>query len=304
MPAQNRRSMKIAVLSDIHANLVALTAALEDVDRWSPDWVVFLGDIVNRGPKPLECLQLAQSFAALYPSTFVLGNHEEYVLDQANSAAPPESPQAQVHQASRWTRERLGDATASLVEFLPYVDIPVPFGGLARFVHGSMRATRDGIYAHTFAESFAQRLGLEPEDSLSAFSLFCVGHTHRAFISQNDHVQVVNAGSVGLPFDGDRRLGYARLTWKSRQWQVELRRLPYDLLQAEFDFYTTQYLTGAGPLAQLVLIELLTASSQLYQWARDYQDQVLSGEISMLRSVMEHIYRLHNPGYPVKIEEY
>lgn len=290
--------MKIAVLSDIHANYAALKVALEDVDRWRPDAVIFLGDVVNRGPKPLDCLRMTQSFSQMYPCYFVLGNHEEYVLEQANGKYAPESPAGMVHQASRWTMEQLGAEISLLSQFALFVDIPVPHGGIARFVHGSMRGLRDGIYADTAEVELSARLGLEGLESHHPFSLFCVGHTHRAFISRFWQIQVVNAGSVGLPFDGDQRLGYARLQWQKTKWKAEIVRLAYDVREAEMDFYTSGYLKGAGPLAQLVLIELRTASSQLYQWARDYQEQVLSGKMHIRQSVIDHIYQLHRNHCP------
>jgi hypothetical protein len=92
---------------------------------------------------------------------------------------------------------------------------------------------------------------------------------------------VINAGSVGLPFDGDQRTGYAQIYWQSGCWQAQIMRLNYDILQAERDFIETGFLEEAGPLAQLVLLELRLALSQLYQWSSRYYQPVLEGKLTV-----------------------
>jgi diadenosine tetraphosphatase ApaH/serine/threonine PP2A family protein phosphatase len=120
-------------------------------------------------------------------------------------------------------------------------------------------------------------------------AVFGVGHTHQALIRRLNGTLVVNAGSVGLPFDGDTRTGYAQLTWQRGAWQAEIVRLPYDLARAERDFYESGYLEEAGPLVQLVQIELRQAHSQLGHWADRYQARALNGEITMEDSVRQYL---------------
>ncbi|NTU66001.1 MAG: metallophosphoesterase, partial [Chloroflexi bacterium] len=68
--------MKLAVLADIHSNWRALQAVADHIEQWQPDRVVVAGDVINRGPRPVECADfiLARGWA------WVRGNHEEYVL--------------------------------------------------------------------------------------------------------------------------------------------------------------------------------------------------------------------------------
>jgi hypothetical protein len=160
-------------------------------------------------------------------------------------------------------------------------------GGEVRIVHASMRGNRDGIYPETPDDELKLQIGKPP-------ALFCVAHTHRPLIRSIGRTLVVNAGSVGLPFDGDRRLSYAQLTNIRGDWKAKIIRLDYDLIAAENDFYLTGYIEDAGPLTKLVLIELKYACSQLYNWSRLYQQQALNGEISMQWSVEEY---LANQGY-------
>jgi len=112
-----------------------------------------------------------------------------------------------------------------------------------------------------------------------------------AIVMPNDPL-VVNAGSVGLPFDHDTRLAYAQLTWRDGNWRAAIIRLTYDLENAGRDFHKTGYLENAGPLTQLVKIELLTAASHLYNWAIEYQEPALKGKISVADSVQNYLAKL------------
>lgn len=75
--------MKLAVLADIHANLAVLERVVEVIDAWQPDVVLVGGDVINRGPLPAECLALALERQRTHGWLTVLGNHEEYVIQQA-----------------------------------------------------------------------------------------------------------------------------------------------------------------------------------------------------------------------------
>lgn len=274
--------MKIAVLADIHANLSALQTVIDHVESWGPDKIVVAGDTVNRGPRPKECLDIVQANSGLDGWKIIRGNHEDYVINQAQPEAPRTGPAFEVHRPSFWTYKKL-NSNVTLLKEMPFQHkILDPGGKEVRIVHASMRSNRDGIYPETTEEILEQQIGIPP-------ALFCVGHTHRPLIRSYNHTLVVNAGSVGLPFDGDTRPSYAQLTLQESNWKAEIIRLNYDLKTAERDFYTTGYLEQAGPLAELVLIELRYACSQLHNWSRLYQERVSIGDMSMRRSVKNHL---------------
>jgi predicted phosphodiesterase len=275
--------MKIAILGDIHANLVAFQAVIEQVDAWKPDHVLLVGDVVNRGPRPAECLALFQERQVADGWETVRGNHEEYVISQANHGPKLNQSEAAVHQATIWTYQQLACDISPLQAMPLQHDLAAPDGSELRLTHGSMAGLRIGIYPFTTTPELRDLIQPAP-------AAICVGHTHRALIRRIDDTLVVNAGSVGLPFDGDTRTGYAQLSWsKTAGWQAKLVRFHYDLDQAHRDFEQTGYLEGGGPLVKLVEIELRTASSQLYNWAVRYQEMALQGRISMAESVARHI---------------
>ena len=275
--------MKIAILGDIHANLVAFQAVIEQVEAWGPDRVLLAGDLVNRGPRPAECLALFHQLQAENAWETVRGNHEEYVISQANPRHRNSPSEAAVHQATIWTYQKLGCDVSALQAMPLQHSLSAPDGSELRLTHGSMAGLRVGIYPFTTRHELRDLIQPAP-------AVLCVGHTHRALIRQVDDTLVVNAGSVGLPFDGDTRTGYAQLTWtKTTGWQASLVRFSYDLEQAHRDFEHTGYQEDGGPLVRLVEIELQTASSQLYNWAVRYQNLALEGRISMAESVARHI---------------
>lgn len=276
--------MKVAVLSDIHANLAALETVIDHIDAWGPDQVIVAGDIINRGPRPAECLNILLGLSKSNGWKLIKGNHEDYVISQSQSTLTPHNPIFEVHKASYWTYLKL-NKDVSQISKLPFQHQLNQSDAVdARFVHASMRGNRDGIYPETSDDELELQLGNPPD-------LFCVGHTHRPFIRNIGKTLVVNAGSVGLPFDADPRSSYAQLTYTRGEWNAKIIRLKYDYIAAENDFYQTGYIEEAGPLSKLVLLELIYAKSQLYNWARLYQAQALTGELSMQESVDKYIGR-------------
>lgn len=274
--------MKIAVLADIHSNYVALQAAMQDLEHWQPDQVILAGDLVNRGPRPAECLQAFQAQAARSGWQTVRGNHEDYVIEQADLHLQKSSPAYEVHRASRWTYQQLGEDVQPLLAMPFQHSLFAPDGSELRVVHASMRGMRDGIYPETPDSTLAQQMAPPP-------AVLCVGHTHRPLIRQVNGTLVVNAGSVGLPFDENPQPAYARLTWLHGEWRAEIIRLPYDLARARADFFDSGYYTEAGPLTRLVLIELQTARSMLFYWSFRFQARAEHGLISMQDSVAEFL---------------
>jgi predicted phosphodiesterase len=272
--------MKIALLSDVHGNLPALQTVAAHLEAWQPDQVIVAGDLVNRGPRSRECLEFAQGKRGW---RMLLGNHEEFVARHARPDAPRDGPLFELRRSSHFAYHQLGGDVSAL-DGLPFsLSLAAPDGREARFAHASMRGTRDGIYPHSSDDDLRQRAGLPWP------GLFCAGHTHLPVARRVDGTLVVNCGSAGLPFDGDTRASYARLTWRDGEWSAEIVRLRYDLEQTDRDFADTGFLEEGGPLARLIRIELRTARSQLYQWTQRFEPLVLSGALSVEEAVDEYL---------------
>lgn len=270
--------MKVAVLADIHGNLPALCAVMADIDAWRPDRVVVAGDVINRGPKPAECWQRVCQRRADDGWQLIYGNHEEYVLAWTDPATTPTGAHADMFRVAEWTCRQL-DGHIQEVRTLPVgLAFASPDGREVRVRHGSMLGTSSGILPRFTADDIRARMQPPP-------ALFVVAHTHWPLVRRVDDTLVVNTGAVGLPFDGDSRASYARLEWRRSGWRAEIVRLPYDRAQTERDFTETGFIVDSGPLAELMLIELQQARSQLFQWTLQFESRITAGALTMRESV-------------------
>ncbi len=227
--------MRVAILSDVHANLEALEVVLEDLARRECDQIVCLGDFVGYGPNPNECVEMMRPRVE---GRSVAGNHDWAAVGRLeityfNSFA---------QEAIRWTQQALRPSTTAFISALPTEwshDGAVPF--LA--VHGS---PRDPIEEYVLDSSTA-----EENFRHRPFALCLHGHTHvpavfveeegavetRAFLAeeplrlQPSARYLINVGSVGQPRDGDPRAAYAVLDEDPPT--VTLIRLPYTLARTQ-----------------------------------------------------------------------
>jgi len=195
--------MRIAVVSDIHSNKVALDAVLDDLPP--VDGIVCAGDVVGYNPWPAACLDAVRE--RTIPT--VMGNHDRAVATgtafRFNSMAG-----AGVEHA----REQLDDDAVSWLRDLP--DTRTAFDGRVKLVHGHP----DDPDRYTYPEEFAPSM-LGDEDVL------VTGHTHVQGHEIFDEGTVVNPGSVGQPRDGDPRAAYALLDLDDGS--VAERRVDYDI---------------------------------------------------------------------------
>jgi diadenosine tetraphosphatase ApaH/serine/threonine PP2A family protein phosphatase len=148
-----------------------------------------------------------------------------------------------------------------------------------------MPANNIGIYTSTTDDELREMIAPAP-------AVLAVGHTHQPLIRRIDETLVINAGSVGMPFDGDRRASYGRLQWdEDKGWQAQIIRLHFDYARAEKDYFDTNYLKDAGPLAHLIFNEFTQARGHLNRWGEAYVEDVLKGEITMYESVKWYMER-------------
>lgn len=279
---------KIAILADIHGNLAALHALIEDLERWSPDLIVVAGDTVNRGPLSGECLELTVRMAAERGWHLLRGNHERYVLSYDHERRRPDFPSSgPYYELSRiiaWTHAQVAHRV-ELIAALPE-QLRVELGDASLVVyHASVRHDRDGLMARSSDDELRRQI--DP-----AASIFCAAHTHMPFTRRLDGTLVVNVGSVGLPFDGDRRAAYARLTRGRGGWEARIVRLPYDLAATERAFRESGMLAAVGAHGHLMLRELQTGTSLLFDFVPAYHERILAGSISVDEAVSEYLARL------------
>jgi len=199
--------MQVGVISDIHANRVALDAVVEDMP--SVDRVVCAGDVVGYNPWPGECVDRVRERGV--PT--VMGNH-----DRAVASGTAFAFNSMAGAGVEYTREELDDEQIDWLGSLP--DERTAFDAQVKIVHGHP----DDPDRYTYPDLFGPEL-LDEEDAL------VLGHTHVQYHETYDEGIVMNPGSVGQPRDGDPRAAYALLDLDAME--VEERRVGYEIERVE-----------------------------------------------------------------------
>jgi putative phosphoesterase len=280
--------MKIAVLADIHANLPALQSVIADIEAWRPDEVIVAGDIVNRGPESLACLELVLRMCRERGWRLIRGNHEGYVLrydrDHRLPDFPAAGPRRDLSRMTAWSHAQVEQHIATIAAMPEHLRLAAPAGPLVVY-HASVRHDRDGIMGLSSDAELRQQI--DP-----AAAVFCVGHTHMPFVRRVDETLLVNVGSVGLSFDGDTRAAYAQLSLGRAGWQAQIVRLPYDLAATERAYYASGMLDFVGPIGDLMLREVQTGRSLIFDFVPVYHERLMAGAISIGEAVSEFLSRI------------
>ncbi len=279
--------MKIAAIADIHGNYQALIATIDHINRWAPDKVMVLGDIINRGPRSLDCLNLVQEKALTENWMLMKGNHEGYVLNFLDPGLVLHGIEHELRKVSYWTYQSLADDDIEAIVKLPeMLDLVIQENQIVRGLHASTAGDRVGIYPDASSEELENLVDCN-------VNAFLVGHTHQPFIKLFQGTLLINAGSVGLPFDGDKRASYAQITYNKNKWSAEIIRLEYDLPAAVQDFSRSGFLAEGGPIAELILGELKLGWPQLSSWFTKYETRVLRKEIKLEQAVADYLQNPH-----------
>jgi diadenosine tetraphosphatase ApaH/serine/threonine PP2A family protein phosphatase len=217
--------MRYAILADIHGNLAAFKAVLQDIEeRGGVEEIWCLGDIVGYGPDPSECISLLRR----YPHLCVAGNHDWAAIGRVSiSDFNPDAA-----EACRWTARQLSSEEVKYLDNLPLILNRDDF----TLVHGS---PREPIWEYVLSTSSAQ-------ENLHYFqTMFClIGHSHVPLVFEDvgrrcrlselpaelrlgENRMIINPGGVGQPRDGDPRAAYAIYDEGDRT--IYHYRIPYDI---------------------------------------------------------------------------
>lgn len=226
--------MRYLVISDIHANLIALEAVLADA-KGDFDKIWCLGDVVGYGPHPNECVERLRETDHLC----IAGNHDWAVLDKLDF----EEFQPHARFAILWTREQI---KAENYDYLDELPVSLHEEEFFTLVHGS---PRHPIWEYITSTKIAQL------NFVHFQTKYClVGHTHSPVIfieppspnepcrdiipgpenyshTLNSHRVIINPGSVGQPRDGDARASYGILDTETMGF--EIRRVPYQVSEVQ-----------------------------------------------------------------------
>lgn len=244
--------MKIALISDIHGNLVALETVLAELDAAKPDQIICLGDVAVAGPQPQEALARVRALGC----PVVMGNTDEWILSPRPFTIRSQRDQI-LYDVEMWGADQLTDDDHAFVEtFQPTIMVDLGYGRSLLCSHGSPRSNTEAIEATT------------PDDELTAIfaghqaTIYASGHTHTPLLRRFGDGFVLNPGSVGLPFyrspDGGfinpARAEYALITATAENLTISLHRARYEL-----DELVTAVTTSTMPHQQAFLADWVQA---------------------------------------------
>ncbi|MEO7716976.1 MAG: metallophosphoesterase family protein [Capsulimonas sp.] len=241
---------RLAIFSDIHANLPAMEVVAEHIRNGDYDGVYCLGDIGGYAAQPNEVQDLIQSMGC--PT--IMGNYDEGVGFEnetcgCNYVKPFDIKMSDV--SFFWTREHTSNEHKTWLRELPR-QIRLKVEDLdVLLCHGSPSSTTEYLF-ETRSDSYLSKFTVGGRDDAQA-NVIVFGHTHVPFHRELSGVHFVNTGSVGRPKDGDPRAGYCVLTVDGDQVSVEQIRLKYNvelacshLIAAGLPQYFADYLRAAG----------------------------------------------------------
>ncbi len=207
--------MRVAVVSDIHGNLVGLDACLADLQaQGGADVIIAAGDLCLDGPKPKKVLQRLEEVGA----QCVRGNTDRYLSDERVEAVEG------VDDAEiRWTRNELGERWVSFLRELPFALRIGEDDNQLLIVHANPKSDDEHIWPDADDAMLERFVGDEPAAAIA------FGHLHLPYARIWRGKLLVNVASAGLPKDGDPRASYAILTERNGGWQVKHRRVPFDV---------------------------------------------------------------------------
>jgi predicted phosphodiesterase len=220
--------MQTALVSDVHGNALALRTVCAELDREGIERAVYLGDLVQGGPQPAECLALVT--ARGWPA--VLGNADAFVLDAAAEEGSGHPVGAEMLDQRAWSRSMLSDAEAATIAGWPLsVEVDLGHGRRLLAFHATPGSFHPMLLPGDPEDEFRTRLG--PVDA----GLAAGGHTHVQFVRRVGATTFVNPGSTGFgydreqPEDGftlDAWASYAVVTSSPEGLRIELRRTAFD----------------------------------------------------------------------------
>jgi predicted phosphodiesterase len=225
---------RLAAIYDIHGNLPALEAVLEEIRAAGVDHVVVGGDVLP-GPMPRETLACLADLNI--PASFIMGNGDREVLEQKKGVESAIIPE-QFREMMRWVAGQLDENLVEWISTWPMITrAQVQELGDLLFCHATPRSDTEMFSSQT------SEAVLQPIFEGIGEPIVVCGHTHRQFDRMIVKTRVINAGSVGMPFDATGAY------WLLLGPDAELRRTDYNLARAAERIAHTNY-PGAKEFAQ------------------------------------------------------
>ncbi|MCQ6278879.1 metallophosphoesterase [Bacillus sp. EB600] len=211
--------MRIAFISDIHGNAVALDAVLADIEKKQVDKIYVLGDISYRGPEPKRALDLVRSLN----TDVIKGNADEWVVRGVKEGEVAASAFEMMNKERDWIFSQLDEESIRYLDELP-TELNPQFGKIK--IH-AFHATPNSLF--DVVQPFESDDALIEKMMGNNADIFIYAHIHKPFIRYIEGKCLINIGSVGLPFDGLAKSSYAIVDVNEESFQTSIVRVNYDV---------------------------------------------------------------------------
>lgn len=224
--------MKLAFISDIHGNAIALDAVLSDIKNKGVDKIYVLGDLCYRGPEPRRSLDLVRSLN----TEVIKGNADEWVVRGVQEGEVPQKALELMNMERQWTVSQLEQADLDYLASLPtQIHSEVNGIGISGF-----HATPDSIFEVVLPNADDDLLEARLMKSSDA-QVYVYAHIHKPYIRVVHGKVIMNIGSVGLPFDGMAKASYGLIEVVEGNLNTSIQRVSFDQERVIELYHEVQY---------------------------------------------------------------
>src|SRR5690625_349189 len=223
--------MKLAFISDIHGNAIALDAVLNDIKQRNVDEIFVLGDICYRGPEPQRSLDIVRSLNV----DVIKGSADEWVVRGIEEGEVPEDVYSMMDKERDWTVSKLNDESIKFLKELP-TELNLEFESIKiHAFHATPTSLFDVVPPDESDEKLMESILMNEAD------IYIYGHIHKPYVRFITGKCIVNTGSVGLPFDGLSRSSYAIVEIEDENIQASIVRVSYEVNKVIIQFDESDY---------------------------------------------------------------
>jgi putative phosphoesterase len=224
--------MKLAFISDIHGNSIALEAVLEDIRKKTIDQIYVLGDLCFRGPNPKRSLEMIRSLQ----TKVIKGNADEWVVRGIHQGEVPDQVIEMMNLEREWTVSQLDQHDIDYLGSLPTeLNLVIEDVSISAF-----HATPDSLFEVVLPNANDDLLK-SALMSASDSDIFIYAHIHRPFIRYMGGKVLINIGSVGLPFDGLAKASYAIVEIDQGRISTSIERVHFSVEEVIRQYKEVQY---------------------------------------------------------------
>jgi putative phosphoesterase len=239
--------MRLAFISDIHGNAVALENVLADIAKKNIDKIYVLGDLCYRCPEPKRSLDLIRSLN----TEVIKGNADEWVVRGVRAGEVPEKAFEMMNLERDWVVSQLEQSDLDYLEKLPTeINLEVE-GVVIHLFHATPESLFETVLPYADDETIQTKLMSAKTDA----QIYIYGHIHKSYIRYLKGKTVINTGSVGLPFDSLALASYAIVEIVDGAISTSIERVGYDIEKV-----VEQYMKANYPNAEMMIKVLRNAS--------------------------------------------